>query len=352
MTALADRLKAQIAAAGPISVADYMATCLWHPQHGYYATRDPLGRTGDFVTAPEVSQMFGELLGLCLAACWHAQGAPERIALAELGPGRGTLMADLLRAAGSVPGFAAAAEIHLVERSPVLRAAQAERVPGAAWHDSVETLPDLPLYLVANEFFDALPVRQFIRDGAGWRERLVGLRQGALTFGLSDLLPPEAVPGRRDDTAAGDMVETCPAAAPIAAEIGARIARGGGAALIVDYGDRRPVGDTFQAVQGHRKVDPLAAPGAADLTAHVDFAALAEAAAPAVAAPLTPQGAFLERLGITARARALATRLSGAALEHHVAAHRRLTHPDEMGHLFKVLGLTPPGAPHPPGTEA
>ena len=353
MTPLGAQIAAQIAATGPISLADYMATCLMHPEHGYYATRDPLGQAGDFTTAPEISQMFGELLGLCLAQCWLDQGAPAPFILAELGPGRGTLMADMLRATRGVPGFHDGLELHLVEGSPALRDAQAKTLADAAphWHDSVGTLPAAPLFLVANEFFDALPIRQFQRAGSGWRERMVGLAGETLSVGLGPESARPELEHRLDDTSEGDIVETCAPGAVIAAEIGARIAEAGGTALIVDYGDWRSLGDTFQAVSAHATADPLAAPGAADLTAHVDFEPLARAAAPATAARLCPQGAFLSRLGIGARAEALAARLTGAARESHLAAYRRLTEADEMGTLFKVLGLTPPGAAPPPGLE-
>jgi SAM-dependent MidA family methyltransferase len=353
MTPLAAQLAAQIAASGPITLGEYMTACLMHPEHGYYTRRDPLGARGDFITAPEISQMFGELIGLSLAQAWLDQGAPAPFVLAEPGPGRGTLMADLLRATRGVPGFHDALRLHLVEASPALRAAQAATLGrgDVTWCDRVEDLPDAPLYLVANEFFDALPIRQFQRTGQGWRERMVGLDGGTLTPGLG---PEGARPDlghRLEDTREGDIVETCAPAAAIAAGIGARIAARGGAALIVDYGDWRALGDTFQAVAGHAPADPFAAPGEADLTAHVDFEALARAAAPAAHSRLCPQGIFLGRLGIGARAEALARGLSGAALESHMAAFRRLTGADEMGTLFKVLGLMPPGAAPPPGLE-
>ncbi|MGR3463738.1 class I SAM-dependent methyltransferase [Limimaricola sp.] len=352
MTALRDTLLRRIAATGPISIADYMTECLLHPEHGYYTTRDPLGADGDFTTAPEISQMFGELMGLALAQAWLDQGASSPFILAEPGPGRGTLMADMLRATARVPGFHDALRLHLVEASPSLRAAQAERLPGATWHDRLDQIPDdLPLFLVANEFFDALPIRQFIRDGAGWRERVVGREEDRLVFGLTAPVPLAELEPRLDDTRDGDMIETSPALPALVGEIGGRIARNGGAALIVDYGGRGTTGDSFQAVRGHQKVDPLSEPGQADLTAHVDFDALARAASPAACAGPVPQGVFLERLGITARAQALASRLSGAALDAHVAAHRRLTHPEEMGDLFKVAAIHPRTAPPPPGTE-
>ncbi len=335
-----------------MSLADYIAACLMHPEFGYYATRDPFGARGDFITAPEISQMFGELLGLCLAQVWLDQGRPARFLLAELGPGRGTLMADVLRATQRVPGFREAAEVHLVEGSAVLRAAQRRAIAGdVIWHERVESLPEGPLYLLANEFFDALPIRQFQRSGEGWRERVVGQSAGQLLLGLGGPVAPPALAERLADTREGDIVETCGPAAAVMAEIGARIAGQGGAALIVDYGDWRSLGDTFQALKAHQPVDPLAEPGAADLTAHVDFEALALAAAPALHTRLTPQGVFLERLGIAARAEALARNLSGPALETHLAAYQRLTGAEEMGTLFKVMGLYPEGAAPPPGLE-
>lgn len=354
MSGLAEVIRRRIAQTGPMPVGDYMALCLGHPEHGYYVTRDPLGRAGDFVTAPEISQMFGELIGLWAAEVWRGLGAPARVTLAELGPGRGTLMADALRAGARVPGFAAAARVALVEVSPVLRAAQARAVPGATWVDAVADLPhEAPLILIANEFFDALPIRQWVRRGGRWRERMVGLQGGRLVWGLG---PP--VPG--PEAPEGAVREDGPQARAIAAEIGRRLAAQGGAALILDYGAEPPEaggGDTLQALRAHAPADPLEAPGSADLTAHVDFAALARAArgAGARACPLLTQGALLERLGITARARALARaamdRGDPAAAESVAAAHRRLTHPDQMGVLFKALCLHAPQSPVPPGFE-
>ncbi|MFO7771049.1 MAG: SAM-dependent methyltransferase [Roseovarius gahaiensis] len=353
MSELRDILTTRIAAQGPLTVAEYMAECLLHPTHGYYATRDPLGAAGDFTTAPEISQMFGEMLGLSLAQAWLDQGAPAPFTLAECGPGRGTLMADVLRATRAVPGFHAAAQVHLIEASDTLRAVQRKTLAhdDVIWADTVEDLPDQPLFLLANEFFDALPVRQFQRDGDGWRERCMGLQDGALALGLADRQQAPQLAHRLDDTRDGDIVETCAAGVNAVRVIGNRIAAHGGAALIVDYGDWRSLGDTLQAVRGHAVANPLDDPGHADLTAHVDFEALAQAAAPAAHTRLTPQGVFLERLGITARAQALAKGLGGASLETHIAAHRRLTHPQEMGTLFKVLGLYPEGASPPPGLE-
>ncbi|TDL81955.1 class I SAM-dependent methyltransferase [Palleronia sediminis] len=350
MTPLGRILLRQIAATGPLSVADYMAACLLHPDHGYYSTRDPLGRAGDFVTAPEISQMFGELVGLALAQAWLDRGSPAPVILAELGPGRGTLMADALRATRGVAGFHAAIRLHMVEVSPDLRAAQSAALLQFApmFHDRPDELPDdLPLFLVANEFFDALPIRQFLRDGEGWRERLVTAEGDRLRFALGPVARLAALEHRVADTAPGDMVETCAPATAIAEELGGRIAARGGIALLFDYGKDGAPGDTFQAVRRHEKESPLDNPGQADLTAHVDFAAIAAAAPCAVAGPV-PQGVWLERLGITARAQALARGLTGAALDTHIAAHRRLTHPDEMGQLFKAMALHDGAAP-PPG---
>lgn len=351
MTALIDLLVARITAHGPISLADFMADALMHPHHGYYATRDPLGADGDFTTAPEISQMFGELIGLSLAQAWIDQARPTPFTLAELGPGRGSLMADILRATSKVAGFADAAQVHFVETSPALRAQQAKRVPHATWHDNITTLPQQPLFLVANEFFDALPIRQFHRDTGGWREVQVGLHENNLAAGLSAPAPIAALDPRLDDTQNGDIIEMCPALPAIVQNISTRIAEHGGAALIIDYGDWHSLGDTLQALKGHAPTDPFTDPGNADLTAHVDFEVIAQNAHPAKHTRLTPQGVFLERLGITQRAQTLAAALSGAALDAHIAAHRRLTHPSEMGSLFKVMALYPEGATPPAGLE-
>jgi len=316
------RLKARIAADGPITVADYMAEANAH----YYATRDPFGAAGDFVTAPEISQMFGELAGLWLADLWQRAGAPAEARYVELGPGRGTLVADALRA---MRGAGLAPPVELVETSPVLRGAQAERV-AARWHDDLGTLPASgPLLAVANEFFDALPVRQF----AGERELRVAFAAGRFV---------------RDGAV---ETEASPASQAIVAALAGRLVRQRGAALIVDYGHDRPgAGDTLQAVSGHGFADPFAAPGTRDLTAHVDFHALAEAARGAGARVLGPvgQGAWLEAMGIGLRAAALARAVPGRAAEIE-AARDRLTAPGRMGRLFKVMALVAPGWPEPAG---
>ena len=362
-------LLARIGADGPMSVAEWMGACLLDPRHGYYATRDPLGARGDFTTAPEVSQVFGELIGLCLAQAWLDRGRPSPVRLVELGPGRGTLMADALRAARALPGFLDAATLHLVEASPVLREAQGRTLAAHApnWHDRLEEVPEGPVLLVANEFLDALPVRQFVRSGPAWRERVVGLVRGAiedaapdaepagpsagLAFGLSPPLAPPFLADRLGDTREGEVVEWRPAVPALMAEVERRIAAHGGAALLIDYGGWRSRGDTLQAVRAHAPADPLDAPGEADLTAHVDFEAAARAAPGLAASGLTAQGVFLERLGATARAQALARDLTGERLAQAVAAHRRLTHPEEMGTLFKALGLTGRAEPALPGLD-
>ena len=348
MTPLAQLLAKRIREGGPITVADYMAECLLHPVYGYYTTRDPFGVRGDFTTAPEISQMFGEMVGLALAQSWLDQGAPAPFTLAELGPGRGTLMADILRATRGVPGFHAAARVVLVEASPHLRAVQARTLAPQSvdWLDRAEDLPDRPTFLIANEFLDALPIRQFILSPEGWRERLVGLEGGALAFGLSAPLPQVPDTPAFRTARPGDLVEHCaPAQAAVAAAL-RPILRHGGLALFIDYGDWRSRGDTLQALRAHAFDPPLAHPGQADLTAHVDFEPLA-ALAPAHA--YSTQGQFLLRLGIQARADRLARNLAGAALESHQAALARLTHPQEMGSLFKVLALTRASVPLPPG---
>jgi len=354
VTPLAAKLAAIIRAEGPMTVADYMAACLGDPEHGYYRIQVPFGVEGDFVTAPEVSQIFGELIGAWCVAAWEAMSAPKRFLLVELGPGRGTLMADLLRAAHIRPNFQLAAELHLVETSPLLRDLQARTLRSVratpAWHDSLDTVPDdHPLLLVANEFFDALPVHQCVRTKDGYAERMVGLSaDGQLAFGLKPLAaPPAGLPDAdRLSGAEGAVAECSPTAQAIATAIGARIAANGGAALIIDYGYKGPAfGDTLQAVQQHAFAPPLAEPGEADVTAHVDFAALARAAeaAGAKAKPLLSQGGFLRALGLAARAERLAAGKDDARRGAIAAAVERLAGPDAMGSLFKVLCLTAPG---------
>ncbi len=343
---LGELLRRKIASSGPIPVAEFMEQCLGHPAYGYYMRKDPLGRAGDFITSPEISQIFGELIGLWAAVVWQIMGEPEPVVLAELGPGRGTLMADFLRAAARVPAFRRSLRIHLVETSPTLRRRQRETLKGTelVWLDDVRGLPPGPLLLVANEFFDALPIRQFVRRGRLWIERRVGLNDGDFAF----------IDGPPVDIAAplageGDIFEINQPARDIARWVGQRIASEGGAALVIDYGHpRTAIGDTLQAVRRHRPAAVLEDPGEADLTAHVDFQALAEAARPAAASPVVPQGVFLRRLGVEPRA----DRLMAAAPETAAdvaSACRRLIEPSGMGNLFKVMAITHPGLPNLPG---
>lgn len=354
-TPLSKLIAARIAATGPLTIAQYMNDCLLHPEHGYYTTHEPFGTKGDFITAPEISQMFGEMLGLCLAQSWIDAGAPAPFTLAELGPGRGTLMADILRATRGVPGFHAGAQITLIEASPRLRDIQRQTLDGyeVHWLESADALPQQPLFAVANEFFDALPIRQFQRAANGWAEVMITAKGDELSFALGQASPINALEHRLADTAIGEIVETCAPALPITRQIASRIAANGGAALFIDYGGWHSRGDTLQALRDHAPQSPLADPGKADITAHVDFEPLAlEAqAAGARASQLTGQGILLERLGITARAQKLAAKLSGEALEAHIAAHRRLTHPEEMGTLFQALAIHATDAPCPAGFE-
>jgi SAM-dependent MidA family methyltransferase len=308
-----------------MTVEAFMGACNAY----YYATRDPLGASGDFTTAPEISQMFGELVGACLADCWARAGKPSDAIYVELGPGRGTLAADALRVMRSA-GLRPA--VHFVETSPILREAQAKAVPEATWHDALSTLPNAPMMLVANEFLDALPIRQFV---AGI-ERKVVIAAGGLAFD-------------RD----GEIVETSPARDQAVADVASRLAAFGGAALIVDYGhSKTAAGDTLQAVRGHRFAPLLDKPGQQDLTAHVDFETTAMAAreAGAVATDVIAQGSWLQRLGIEARASALARTHPERAEEIHAALHR-LCGRDQMGELFKVLGIHSPDWPAPAGFQ-
>ncbi|MCK6451252.1 MAG: SAM-dependent methyltransferase [Alphaproteobacteria bacterium] len=359
MTALLRRLIQRIAAEGPISVAEYMAQVLLDPRDGYYVRADPLGRAGDFTTAPEISQMFGELLGLwCVDAWSRLMGSPTRFALAELGPGRGTLMADALRAAQVAPGFLEAAEVHLVEASPALRAKQRQALAGrdVQWHGHLDAVPDLPILLLANEFFDALPVRQFVRTERGMVERMVGLDPAgdALRFGLAPGPGPwaAALPPALREAPLGSLVEYSPASIGIVQAIARRIVGRGGAALLIDYGSAESgPGETLQAVRRHDRHGVLDDPGAADLSARVDFAALAKAASDegVDAFGPVPQGTLLERLGIAERARMLAQAATSAQAAEIERARARLIGGTEMGTLFKALALAPRGRGVPAG---
>ncbi len=352
-TPLEAEIRRRIELAGPMPVRQFMTLCLTDPRHGYYMNRDPFGRAGDFVTAPEVSQIFGELVGLWAAAVWHMIGQPENVRLVELGPGRGTMMLDALRAANVMPGFRDAQVVHLVEISPTLRQRQQETLQSLdvpmLWHDSFDEVPDGPVIVLANEFFDALPVHQAVKQINGWYERMVGIdAQGNLAFTIADEQIPlfeQLLPPRVRDAPLGALFEWRSDNAAL--EIGRRVARGGGAALIVDYGHTESAaGETLQAVGRHGFADPLGAPGTVDLTAHVDFQALATAAESMgvrVHGPLD-QAEFLRRMGIDRRAAALK---ESAALEQIAGidiAVARLTGEGRtgMGKLFKAIAFTDP----------
>ncbi len=346
MTALEAMIAEAIAAEGPLRLDRYMALCLSHPQHGYYATRDPFGAEGDFITAPEISQVFGELIGVWGAAAWAAMGSPTSFNLVELGPGRGTLMADILRAAKVMPGFAEAARLHLVETSPVLKRMQTEKLPHAAFHNSIDTISAAPMILIANEFFDCIPIRQFERRHGKWLERVIGLENNRLALGRIEA--EDLAPQGSD----GDIIEFAPARAEIASAIGQRLASHPGSALIIDYGHAQTApGDTLQAMRQHRFAAITESPGQCDLTSHVDFEALAKALAKGGAEtwPLLTQRAFLLSMGLEQRSAILAAKAEGDARALIERAMTRLAHPDQMGNLFKVLAATSPGlaAPYP-----
>ena len=362
MTSLELELRAIIEAEGPMPVSRYMALCLGHPRHGYYATRDPLGVAGDFTTAPEISQMFGELIGLWCVEAWRSMQAPARVRLVELGPGRGTLMHDVLRAAKLVPAFERAIEVRLVETSPVLTALQRQKLAGAdvpvAWHESAADLPAGPLLMIANEFVDALPIDRFIKTAGGWCEQRVGIAKEKLVFGLHPTPLAgfdESLPTRLRRAPEGSMLERRDLA-PLR-EIAARIAATSGTALIVDYGHRRTsFGDTLQAVRMHEFAGPLENPGLADLSAHVDFeslAALAKKEGLRVSGPIA-QGVFLRRLGIEPRAERLKRNADARVRNDIDAALARLvgTSPRHMGELFKVISFAHATLPIQPGFDS
>jgi len=337
---LRNRLAAQIAQTGPLTVAQYMTACLHDPEFGYYATRPALGEAGDFLTAPLVSQMFGELIGVWAASAWRLMGEPERFVLVEMGPGDGTLMSDLLRAAQVLPGFLEAADVWLVETSEPLAARQRERLGETVhWARSLDEVPGGgPMLLVANELLDCLPARQFLRTAIGWAEQVVGLGpDGALAFGL--------VPAAADlpDAREGAICEISAPQEALGAALGERLARDGGAALLIDYGRDQPgFGDTLQALRRHEKVDPLACPGEADLTVHADFPAVMAAAERAGAASaILSQAAFLARMGVGERAEALVRARPDKAAVIGRQLHR-LVGGDQMGELFKACCLFSP----------
>ena len=360
-----------IRSSGPMPVWRYMKLCLTHPEHGYYIARDPLGREGDFTTAPEVSQMFGELLGLWTASVWKSIGSPPMLRLVELGPGRGTMMADALRAIRVLPPLYQSLHIHLVEVNPVLREKQQATLSGArniTWHDDIDDVPDGPAVILANEYFDVLPIHQVVRRETGWHERVVNLdADERLVFGASD----EPIP--RFEVLLPPLVRAAPLGAVFEwrpdnemMKIATRVRDQGGAALIIDYGHlRSDAGDTFQAIARHSFADPLKNPGQADVTAHVDFQALARAAEDVgarVHGPVT-QGEFLKLLGVETRAVTLMAKATPEVSADISAALKRLTDSGRggMGSMFKVLAVSEPNLtmvaglsdePSAPGGEA
>ena len=377
MPALSHHLKRRIADEGPLSVARFMEDALGHPRLGYYMGRDPFGRDGDFITAPEISQMFGELIGLWCVVEWQAMGSPTPVNLVELGPGRGTLMADALRAGGGVEDFLESISLSLVEISPTLKGLQEEallaagdvrRTQALRWLSDFSEVPEGPLLLIANEFLDALPVHQFQMTADGWRERLVGLEDGKGEGGaeggfrfviddapptddrvLSDLANLADLAGAEE----GAVIEVRPRAQALITDLARRLTETPGAALFIDYGHAETAcGDTLQAVKGHHFQNPLDHPGEADITAHVDFGAIGRAAADAGAQVLglVSQASFLKNLEIDVRAEALAA-ASPAHSQNIADGLKRLTSDEAMGRLFKVMALISPGMAPPPGFE-
>ena len=355
-------IRRRIESVGSLSVAQYMALCLTHPEHGYYVSRAPIGSGGDFITAPEISQMFGELLGLWAAATWCTMESPENVRLVELGPGLGTMMLDVLRAAKLVPAFRTAIVLHMVEVSPALERVQREALIATdvpvSWHPSLEDVPDGPLVILANEFVDALPIHQAVMCADGWHERVVKLREdGRLHFSIhGDPMPlfEEFLPAPLRTAKVGQIFEW--RSDNLALEIGRRVVKSGGVALILDYGHVKPaIGDTLQAVRGHDYADPLEAPGLADVTAHVDFHALAqgaEAMGARVHGPVT-QATFLRRLGIRQRAAVLKASVPAEDAVAIDAALERLTNEGRigMGRLIKAIAFSSPKVGALPGFQ-
>lgn len=346
---MVDHIRALIEKNGPLPVARYMELALQHPEYGYYRQGDPLGQGGDFITAPEISQMFGELIGLCFAEAWKNIGKPDPFALCELGPGHGTLMQDALRATAKIHGFHAAMHLHLLESNQTLRAMQEKKLAGhhPRYLDDLEPLPALPTFIIANEFFDALPIRQFENSAEGWRERLVTLDGDELEFILS---PPDPsfllfIPPEQREAPISTVHEVSLPALALMRQLAQHIAAHGGAALIVDYGYTAPPGKgTLQAASGHRHADVLERPGEVDLTAHVDFIALKQVAQAQNVVALGPvgQGEFLQTLGIEMRALQLKHNATPEQAHAIDAALRRLTDASEMGSLFKAMAIVSP----------
>ena len=361
VTPLDAKIRDRIKADGPLSVSEFMEIALSDPNHGYYRTRDPLGKAGDFITSPEISQVFGEIVGLWCAVTWQNTGAAKNIHLVELGPGRGTLMADILRTAQNVmPAFTEAIDVHLVETGKVLRQQQQEALNGYSvdWHDRFETVPPGPVLIVANEFFDALPIDQYIMTREGWQERRITTDQKQDDFLFKPCDPPAEnnpiIPDELVDSPINSIFERSSAGEQIASDIAKRIATDGGAALIIDYGHvRHGLGDTLQAVKSHNYHCPLATIGEADLTAHIDFTALGNAAKASGAIVHGPvfQGGLLTALGIEQRTEALAATATPDQAEILESASRRLIAADGMGTSFKAMAITSVADSTPAGFE-
>lgn len=356
MTALKEHIVKLIGRQGPITVAHYMELALTHPEFGYYISGDPLGSEGDFTTSPEISQMFGELIGLFFVDYWLGMGSPSPVHFVELGPGRGTLMADALRAIEVVPGLREALKVHFIEVSPPLMKAQKKAVPDANWHNSMDDIPPGVSFIIANEFFDCLPIRQFVKTDPGWAERMIDVEDGELVLSVGEASGPPLPEG---SFRPGDIKEASPQAAFWIGAMAQRLKAAGGLALIIDYGYDQPgAGDTFQAVKNHQPVGVLAEPGVSDLTAHVDFLNLVEKAENldlAVYGPLS-QGNFLENIGIEHRAGKLLDSANQKQKKQILSAVDRLVSPEEMGGLFKVLCLgkkntVPPASFSPPEAD-
>ncbi|MBT8471507.1 MAG: class I SAM-dependent methyltransferase [Marinicaulis sp.] len=360
-TPLQERLVQLIKLKGPITVADYMSDALGHPHDGYYMSNNAIGADGDFITAPEISQVFGELIGLWLVDAWRAMGSPSDFNLIELGPGRGVLMDDILRAARLRPAFTGAAKLWLLETSGRLRHEQQRRLRTSEvnpnWVDEFADIPPAPSLIIANEFFDCMPVRQFQRIETGWRERLVGVGDDgkSLEFVLGKTPPPKSfgLP-EIDDTKPGDIFELSFEGRDLAMQLAEFLRTNGGQALVIDYGHMQSgLGDTLQAVRGHKFWPPLAAPGSADITAHVDFEKLAQTAFDCGAVVYGPvsQGTFLERLGLNLRVEMLCKTQDKKKADEIRAGAYRIAAPDQMGEIFKVMAITAPGLDEPAGFE-
>ena len=344
-----NRLKRRIKTDGAVSVAEFMATALGDQDGGYYTTRDPFGASGDFTTSPEISQVFGELIGLWCANTWQSMGSPSNFALIELGPGRGTLMADALRALRHVPACRNAASLHLVETSPVLRDIQQNILRGenVTWHSDLPDLGRTPLIFTANEFLDALPVQQYSKLEGRWCERVVAFDDvhDRFCFAVNPVrqLPARDITHQLVAAEEGSIFEHAPMVQGVVAAISHQLFRNGGAGLIIDYGHtRHATGQTLQAVRRHRPVDPLETPGNSDLTAHVNFQLVAETASAAKTRVWGPvdQGVFLQKIGIVERANTLFEHANVAQAHDIRTAITRLIAPAEMGTLFKVMAIT------------